>query len=144
MPTIRNDGTIGQMVEGVDGKMTSLQPGEIMVTYSKSAQSLPGITVISPAPYYNPAAASSFPASAGPGDDKEVALQARTASVEVINASQLATISLYIDSLDNLPCLNVVPQSRRIIDNLRDHASKLILQFSGAFAEGECIVTQLV
>lgn len=143
MATLRNDGSSTHLIQSIDGTMVSVGPGITVETYSVSARSLPGMIVVDEAPYYNPALSRSDPASAGPGDDKEIEVVAAAKSIEIINNSGVATITVFLDSTANMPGLKVVAQSKRTIGPISGKVAKLILQFSGAIAAGECFVTQL-
>ncbi|MEM5786472.1 MAG: hypothetical protein AAGU11_04080 [Syntrophobacteraceae bacterium] len=143
MPTIRNDGQNVYMIQRTDGATIELRPGDTVPTYEVSVLSLPGITVVSPMPYYNPAASRADLASTGEGDDREVEVSPEAASVEIVNSSNSATITVFLDSTANVPGLKIVPQSNRVIDSIKGRVSRLVLQFTGEVTNGECFVTQL-
>lgn len=143
MPTLKNNGSHVHVIERIDGAMVAVAPGEIIETYSAAAVALAGMTLVSPEPHFNPAIERSDLGSAGPRDDRTVTIDPDAESIEIINNSVTAEITVYLDSVANTPGLKVVQQSRRTIDGLKGKVARLVLRFSGAVADGECFVTQL-
>lgn len=143
MPTLRNLGTHVHIIERIDGAQVPVGPGETIQTYSPQAGALTGMSQVSPAPYYNPAIEAAYVVSGGPGDDQVISIDPEAGSVEIINSSHAATITVYLTSPANAPGLKVPPQSTRTIDSIRGRASSLVLRFDAAIQDGECYVTQL-
>lgn len=140
MPTYRNDSsTTAYLVKNTAGQQVSVEPGDTIQTY-QILDSIPDMTEISETPYWNPAKGTHDITSSG--DDVEVTLDSATDEVEIWNDSS-AEITIYLNSKSNTPGLRVPIGTSRIIKQLRDRVSKLILAVSAAISSGECTVTEI-
>lgn len=142
MPTIKNESEYQRFVTGTDGIVRELWPGDEMATYDLAVLDLVGMTMVSPEPYFNPAGSQSEVNSSGVGDDREILIGADAETLEIVNNSGMATITVFLDSTENVPGLPVVAQSTRRLD-VRDKVRSIILRFDAEVGPGECIVTQL-
>lgn len=140
MPTYRNDSVNSYRILNSNNVQQVVQPGESAQTYQ--LLTLSGMTKTAEAPYFNPSDGVHEISSTGPGDDKTINLNSNTNEIELWNEGT-ADITCFLRATANTPGFKVLASSIRNISGLKDHADKMVLQFSAAISAGECYLTEL-
>ena len=142
MPTIRNDGSAWHLINDSPAeppRFVPFPPGATLITYDHAAVALPGVTLVSAAPYWNPVIANDAVSFAVAGSVEVVINVAGKPVQALIWQVSGCNVSVYLDSPANVPKWATLRPGDLTGIPLRGRVGKLFLVSDGP---GSCSVVQ--
>ena len=136
MPTYRNDGTSAQIVDDLNGKSVSVDPGNTIETYEFKVR--PDFIKLDDDPLFNPNIVTTIVSHIGMAGDEELILDPETMWIRIWKVVS-ATIIVFLQVNTNLPSLVTLQAGDSIDYQIGGRAEKLILNFS---LTGSCQVIE--